>query len=138
MGEIKHIEKTLASCKPSEFLRQTNRVRKSVEKWLTATDLMRLRKQAPVVDNTATKEERDEAIAEQMRKNLSAILDSIMDEHPEETLELLALLCFIEPENVDDYPIAEYLDAFGRLLSNSSVINFFTSLARLEQMGILG
>ena len=133
----KHITKTLATCKPSEFLRQTNRVRKSVEKWLTATDILNLRKQAPVIAADASKEERDMAIAEQMRKNLSRILDAILDEHPDETLELLALLCFIEPEDADDYEVAEYLNAFTLLVSNKTVLDFFTSLAQLGQTGIL-
>lgn len=133
----KHITKTLASCTPREFLKQTNRVRKSVEKWLSVTDIMNLRKELPKVANDATPEARKLAVAEQMKKNLSAILDSIMDEHPDETLDLLALLCFIEPENVDDYPISEYLAALAELISDSAVISFFTSLVRLGQTGIL-
>lgn len=133
-----HITKTLATCKPTEFLRQTNRVRKSVEKWLSATDIMNLRKELPKVANDATKEVREKAVAEQMRKNMSAMLDSILDEHPDETLELLALLCFVEPENVDDYPISEYLAAFAELIADKSVVSFFTSLVRLGQTNILG
>lgn len=133
----KHITKTLATCKPSEFLRQTNRIRKSVEHWLTVTDIKNLRKRTPVLGVDASAEERENAVAEQMKKNMSAMLDSIMDDHPDETLELLALLCFIEPENVDDYPITEYLMAFTEILSNSTVINFFTSLVQLGQSGIL-
>lgn len=32
--------KNLSNCKPSEFLRQTARIRKSVAKWLEVTDLI--------------------------------------------------------------------------------------------------
>lgn len=132
----KHITKTLASCKPTEFLKQTNRVRKSVEKWLTATDILNLRKQPPKIAEDATPDECEKAVAEQMRKTMSAMLDSIMDKHPDETLELLALLCFVEPESVDDYPISEYLLAFSSLIADESVLGFFTSLVRLAQTNI--
>ena len=127
--------------KPSEFLRQTSRIRKSAEKWLTDTDILNIRKNVPkleVIDPSWDKEERQRAFeenkhrtAEQSRKNLSAMLDAILDEHPDETLELLALLCFIEPDKADDYPISEYIGAISEMLSNEAVIGFFTSLARL-------
>ena len=133
---MKHIEKTLANCKPSEFLKQTNRVRKSVEKWLTATDILSIRKKLPDVANDATKEEREKAVAGQFKKNMSTMLDTILDDHPDETLELLALLCFVEPENVDDYPMSEYIAAFAELISDNAVISFFTSLVRLGQTNI--
>lgn len=134
MGKI---TKTLANCKPSEFLRQTNRLRKSVEKWLTATDIMNLRKKMPEIKDGATEAEKKTAIAEQVRKNMSAMLDTILDEHPDETLELLALMCFVEPENVDDYPISEYLVAISDLIEDEAVISFFSSLVRLGQTNIL-
>jgi hypothetical protein len=40
--------KNLANCKPSEFLSQTNKIRKSVEKWLKLTDIINIRKRIPV------------------------------------------------------------------------------------------
>ena len=123
--------KNLANCKPSEFLQQTNKIRKSVSKWLTDTDILNIRKQMPDIEEDATKEKREEAVYEQARKNLDAMLDAILDEHPEETLELLALLCFVEPSDVDNYEITEYLDSMMEMLNNRSVINFFTSLVRL-------
>lgn len=130
---MKHIEKNLANCKPSEFLRQTNKIRKSVERWLTATDIMNLRQKIPELPENATAEERQKATAEQMRKNLSAILDSVLDEHPDETLELLGLLCFVEPKDVDKYPVDEYLRNFAEIIGNDAVLSFFTSLAQWER-----
>lgn len=133
--------KTLATCKPSEFLRQTNRIKKAVEKWLTDTDIMNIRKRLPVpevVPLEATVEERaaifernKKAVQEQSKKNVSAMLDAILDEHPEETLEVLALCCFVEPENVDDHPVSEYLAAINTLINDKAVIDFFTSLVLL-------
>jgi len=125
--------KNLANCKPSEFLRQTNRIRKSVEKWLTETDIMSIRKRMPKMPDIVTPEERKKLMSEQARKNLSAILDAALEEHPDETLELLALMCFVEPENVDDYPVADYLGAFAELIGNRAVLDFFTSLMQLAR-----
>lgn len=131
--------KTLASCKPSEFLRQTNRIKKSVEKWLTETDIMNIRKRTPDLlkydknaeDAKEVYKENQERIRKQAAENASAIFDAICEDHPEETLELLALLCFIEPENADDHSVSEYLEAVTELISSEAVINFFISLGRL-------
>lgn len=139
--------KTLANCKPSEFLRQTNRIKKSVEKWLTDTDIMNIRKRLPALEAVpmeASVEERAEIVGrnkrareEQAKKNISAMLDAILEEHPDETLEVLALCCFVEPENVDDHPMSAYLDAFNSLINDKAVIGFFTSLASLVQTNTL-
>jgi hypothetical protein len=138
--------KTLVSCKPSEFLRQTNKIKKSVEKWLTDTDILNIRKRMPALEAvpiSATEEERkaiDERnkklTSEQVRKNLSAILDAILEEHPEETMEILGLCCFVEPDHVDDYKVVDYLTALNSLISDKVVLDFFTSLASLGQMNI--
>ena len=125
--------KNLANCKPSEFLKQTNRVRKSAEKWLTETDIMNIRKRMPELPDITTPEERKAAMEEQAWKNMSAILDAAMEDHPDETLELMALMCFVEPEDVDNHPMDEYLEALGELLGNRAVLDFFISLARLGQ-----
>lgn len=123
--------KNLANCKPSEFLRQTNLIRKSVSKWLTDTDIMNIRKRMPELPEEVTEEEKKEATLEQAKKNLNAIFDAVLDEHPDETLEVLALLCFIEPSHVDDYEITEYFESFNELINNKAVLSFFSSLMRL-------
>lgn len=132
--------KNLASCKPTEFFKQTNRIKKSVEKWLTDTDILNIRKNVAApskITDDMDEEQKREAVKdykkrteEQARKNLSAILDAIFDKHPDETLELLALLCFVEPENVDDHPMSEYFNCVAEMLGDESVVGFFTSLAR--------
>jgi hypothetical protein len=60
-----------------------------------------------------------------------AILDAVMDTPADETLEILALCCFVEPADVDNYDVGFYLDNFAELIRNESVIGFFTSLAQL-------
>ena len=129
--------KNLANCKPSEFLVQTNKIRKAVENWLTITDLKAIRKRVPVLKEGLSAEEKDKEMEKQVRKNLSAMLDSIMGEHPQETIELLALLCFVEPEKADDYPINFYLENLSEIIADKAVLGFFTSLMNLGQSGIL-
>ena len=128
--------KNLANCKPSEFLKQTNRIRKSVGKWLTDTDIINIRKRMPEYKEDATDEERKELLQKQARENFSAILDAVLEDHPDETLELLALMCFVEPENVDDHEITEYLESVTDLITNESVVSFFTSLMPLVNSDI--
>ena len=139
--------KTLANCKPSEFLVQTNKIRKAVDRWLTDTDIINIRKRMPVYEKAASNASADEKVRviernaeldrEQTRKNLQAIFDAMLDEHPEETLEILALCCFVDPAKVDDYPIGTYLRAITDLITDEAVLSFFSSLASLGQSGIL-
>ena len=134
----------LANCKPSEFLRQSYKIKKSVENWLKVTDIANIRKEMPkltVIPKDANEAERKEIfeanrakVREQATKNAMAILDEVMDKHADETLEILALCCFIEPDEVDNYPIDFYLKNFTEIISNKTVIDFFISLAQLGQM----
>lgn len=126
--------KNLATCTPSEFLRQTNLIRKEVSKWLTATDILNIRKRVPAIPEGATEEERKKALQEQTRKNFDAILDSVLEEHPDETLRVLALASFVDPKDVDKHSVIEYIASFNELLQNEEVISFFTSLADWGQI----
>ena len=129
--------KTLANCTPREFLTQTNKIRKSVANWLELTQIMQIRQTKPEVDESASEEERKAALAKQVRLNLSAILDAILDEHPDETAELLGLICFIEPEDLDKHSMAELLANVADVINSEEVMSFFISLARLGNKGIL-
>lgn len=138
--------KNLANCKPSEFLRQTVKIRHAAEAWLESTKILDIRRRMPTLKKLTSNMTEDERIAtfnenkrlseEQMRKNGLDILDEIMEKHPDETLKILALCCFIEPEEVDDHPVSEYLQNFTELLQDSAVVGFFTSLMQLAQMNI--
>ncbi len=128
--------KNLANCKPSEFFAQTNKIRKSVNKWLTETDIINIRRRMPIIPDDASEEDRRKALREQAEENFNSILDAIFDEHPMETLELLALLCFVEPKDVDKYEISEYSSAIAELIGDENVINFFMSLMKLGNLPI--
>lgn len=130
--------KNLATCKPSEFLKQTNRIRKVAEKWLKNTDILNIRKTQPEYPEGVTTEEKERILQTQVKENLSKMFDAILEDYSDETLELLALVCFVEPENVDDHEMSEYITAVSELINNTAVLSFFTSLVRLGQRNTLG
>jgi hypothetical protein len=70
-------------------------------------------------------------IRKQAYKNVSDILDAMLEDHPEETLEVLAYCCFVDPEKVDDYPMVYYLAAVTEMMADESVKAFFTMLISL-------
>ncbi len=125
--------KTLANCNPREFLVQTNKIRKSVVKWLDDTKILEIRANKPQFTESATEEEKKTATIEQIKTNLSEMLDAMLDEHPEETAELLGLLCFIEPSDLDNHTMPELLNAFTEIINCPEIIGFFTSLMQLVQ-----
>ena len=135
--------KNLTNCTPIEFLKQTNRIRHSVEKWLKVTDIMNIKNSLPTfveINDDMSEEERKEKadinkelVREQNKKKLSLILDRCLDEHAEETLELMALMCFVEPEHINEHSAMEYLKEVTEMISNKDVLDFFSSLIRLGQ-----
>ena len=140
--------KNLANCKPSEFLSQTYKIKREVEAWLKECGILEIRarlpKIEPIPENASDVEKA--AIAsrniERMRKqgmeNFMEILDAAMDKNAEGTLRILAHLCFVEPEHVDDHEISEYLGCINEILEDKNVIAFFTSLVRLGQKNMEG
>lgn len=136
--------KNLANCKPSEFLSQTNKIRKSVEKWLKLTDIINIRKRMPVGmpeitadlssdELEAVNKKRRQMMMEKAKENLSSILDACLDDYPAETLEILALCCFVNPEDVDNYEMKDFLNAALDMIEDETVIRFFTLLMRLAK-----
>lgn len=134
--------KNLATCTPTEFITQTAKIKSSVAKWLDLTRIPKIRSKAPVykvIPKGATAEEKAEIIKEnaqlkkdQALKNLNEMLDQILIEHPSETLEILALVCFVEPEHVDDHTMDEYMQCVMEMIQNKSVMGFFSLLAQIE------
>lgn len=131
--------KNLANCGPREFMRQTSKIRHAVEKWLTLTDIINIRKRLPELPTDLSEDEKRDRLIKQAKENMDLMLDSIMDEHPDETADLLALCCFVEPKDADKYPMSDYLGAFADMVENEDVWRFFTSLVRLARTsGLLG
>ena len=133
--------KTLATCKPTEFLSQANKIKKYAEKWIKDTKIIEIYERQPTLETVpadGTVEEKREAFnrnkqkaKEQTRQNLSDIFDSILETNPDETMTLIALCCFVEPNDIDNHKVGEYLTAIAELIGDEAVISFFTSLARL-------
>ena len=136
--------KNLANCTPSEFIKQTVRLKDAVPKWINATQILKIRSIKPkliAVPKDATKEEKAEIEKEnadilnkQVISNLSKMIDNMFVECPQETLEVLALSCFVEPENVDNHTMDEYLCCIEEMVQAKSVVNFFSLLAQQEML----
>lgn len=122
--------KHLANCKPTEFLKQANRARHAAAEWLEKTDIANIRRTRPEIPENATDDERRELIENQVRENLDRILNAAMEDYPEETLKLIALLCFTEPDDIDEHTVSEYMSAFEEMRRDTAVWGFFTSLLR--------
>ena len=69
---------------------------------------------------------------EQVDANFDAILDAMLEEHPEETVEVIRLCCFVEPTDKSKH-ITYYLSAFSQMMKDGDVVDFFTSLVSLVQ-----
>ena len=133
--------KTLSTCTDIEFLQQTNKIRHAIKEWLDVTDIMKIYRRAadieeiPVGDEAKAeviREKNKTLIRNQFMKNLDEILDSILEKHPEETLKVLRLCCFVDPDD-DSHKVTYYLGAFSQMMGDQDVIDFFTSLINLGQ-----
>lgn len=130
------LDKNLVTCKPSEALAQMCRIRDLLEKWLKDIELSKLFEEIPEVVKITpnmTDDEKKDAI----NKNSTLLLDTIktkglmlfdnaLKKYPEETLAVLALSCFVEPENVDDYTMGDYINALAEMKNDKATAGFFT------------
>lgn len=133
--------KNLANCTPKEFLKQTYRIKSVVEKWLKDIDLSSIRANVPKLTPVTglegeelerVKAENRKIMSKQIMENGMKILDNVMDKYADETVEILALCCFVEPSEAEGHTMSEYLESIGDLLSDKGVLSFFTSLAQLQ------
>lgn len=125
--------KTLANCAPVEFLRQTNKIRHSAGKLLNKSGVLEIRKRQPMFTGEETEEERKEKINDQAKKNLDEMLDILLETDPEGTVQLMGMLCFMEPEEALAANGLELFGAAMELLNSKAVIGFLSSLMRLAR-----
>lgn len=133
--------KNLANCTPTEFLTQTNKIRKSVYGWLKLTDIMNIRQKRPKLtplSNEMSDEERTqvildnkEAMKEQARENFSLMLDKMLDDYPEQTLEVIGLINFIDKSDLDNYKMVDLMANTLEMFEDEAVMGFFGLLMRL-------
>lgn len=136
--------KNLANCSPSEFIPQTVKIKRVASKWLKEIAWAEIKQQdkkkLEVADDNATAEERVEFFKknveiqkENRMDKLSKLFDNAFEKYPEDTLTVLALSCFVEPENVDDHPMSDYFECLTEMMCNKAVVNFFTCLLSLSK-----
>lgn len=134
--------KNLAKCTPSEFAVQTVKIKDIVRNWLELTKILEIRQKQPTYKmcaKDAPAEVRAEVIKEnaklkkeQAMKNLSEMLDSCLAEHPQETIEVLALCCFVDPADADNHLMEEYLECILDMFESKAVMRFFSLLAQVR------
>lgn len=138
--------KNLANCKPTEFFKQAYKTKKAAEKWMKDTNIIELRGRIPElvkITKEMTEEEKQNAFRENQQRikkagleNALEILDKALGEHAEETLEVLAYCFFLEPSEIDNYQVKDFLQGITELLTTPEVVGFFTSVAQLGQIGL--
>lgn len=137
--------KNLANCSGAEFLKQSNKIRHVLAKWLKDVKFAEIRKNQPEgiieITDDMTPEEKVKADAEnekkwqaQGKKNISDMLDLALETHAEETFKILAMMCFIEPDDAENHSAPELLANFAEMLSNKDILSFFTSLMKWDVM----
>lgn len=127
--------KTLANCNPVEFLVQTNKIKKATENWINLTKV----KEIMNVDELPAdmlKEEKIKVRSENIKKNFMHFLDTCLEEYPQQTAELLGLICFVEPKDLSRHTMAEFMGNISEIINCQEVIDFFTSLAQLGVLDI--
>lgn len=138
--------KNLTNCDPVEFLQQTNKIRHAAQDWLKETKILEIRKDAPQLKEIkdgmtdaeiqAINAENKALLKDQATKNLSRMLDAALETNAEKTVELLAMMCFVDKEDINNHKATEYIKEFGAMIADPDIIDFFGSLIRLGQMGI--
>ena len=125
--------KHLGNCTPREFMTQTVKMRRDVEKWLADTGMSEIRKRVPEGYEKMKPAERAEAINRQANENMGDMLWAAMEKDPEGTLHVLGL-CTFSDAGADDAPaMSEYLGAVLEMMSNEAVRNFFMLCLRPAQ-----
>lgn len=140
------MSKNLANCTPEEFLDQSYLIMDAAEKFMKVNDILGIRSRRVEGLQEIPKDNEEEAdrirhenakkITAQRMKNVKELLTSMLHTNKKETLELLAISCFIAPEDVNNYTMPFFLRNIGEMISNQDVLAFFTSLAEVEQTGI--
>lgn len=122
--------KTIATLKGADFLRACNKVRYAAQEMLSETKVLDIRKRMPIMDINMTEAERKAALEKQTKKNISDMLDRLLEEKPEETYKLLQAM--ITPEEGDgELDGIDLMCAALELISNPKVIDFLSRLTKL-------
>lgn len=127
---VKPKQKNIANCTTIEFLKQANKIRHEVEKFLDVTGIMEIRKTAPTYEPNDTAEIKKEKLKKQAKENLCRIFDECLENHIEETVKIIGLACFKTQEEAEQMPVNELFDVVFELIGNERVIDFFTKFMK--------
>lgn len=130
--------KTLNQMNETEFLRRCWLIADAVSDLLTKTQVMELRKVAPVLTGKETPEELEKKKNEQAKKNIKAMAKRLLFDNAEATAKLLPLL--YEPDvdadgNPETITPFKTLQVITSTVEDRDVMDFFISLLKLGQMG---
>jgi len=120
--------KTIANCTPAEFLKQSWKLVEPIRKLMSRSRILDIRKNTVDTDGM-TADEAKKAISEQSKKNLLDMVGKLLEEYPTETAEIMGLMCFIEPAELDEHNGIELLLPCMEILKSKAVVDFFSSLA---------
>lgn len=133
-------------CKPTEFISQTVKIKKIAAEWLKNTDffdILSIGADLVKITDDMPDDEKEKALKKNQELNLKTakekllkMFEAVFEKDPENTLKLLAMACFIEPEDVDSHTMSEYFTALSEMLNDESAIGFFISFIRLASLNI--
>lgn len=131
--------KTLNQMNETEFLRRCWQIADTVSDLLQTSGVMELRKVTPVLTGKETPEEIERKKDEQSRKNLKAMVKSLLYDNAEGTAKLLPLL--YEPEMLPDGTMEKVtpfktLRVITATIEDKDVLDFLFSLVKLGQTDI--
>ena len=121
--------RTIANLSGVEFLRAVNRTRHAVERLMNVTDVLTVWKKSPKFSGKETAEERHEIARNQVKQNLSEMLDVLLEKHPEETYACIMALC-VKEEGEPEPDGIEMVMAAINLISDKRVLDFFLQLGK--------
>ena len=125
--------KVLSQFEGVEFLKRCNKIRKEVQSFLKETNVLKIREHLPKFTGKETAEEKAEMQRAQATQNINDMLDVMLEEYPEKTIELFR--CFIELEDGEPEPSGMDLVMTGmNIITDNRVMDFLLSLIRLGQM----
>lgn len=125
--------KTLANCTPVEFLKQTNQIRHFAADLFTKAGIKEIRARQPELTGEESAEEKSQKIKDQGAKNLSDMLDALLEIDAEGTVKLLGMMCFMSPEDALASNGVDLLGNAMELLNSKPVMGFLMTLSKLAQ-----
>lgn len=128
--------KTIANMQGAEFLRQCNKIRHAAADLMQDTQILEIRKRMPAFTGKENPELRKVMIEKQSKKNISDMLDALLDTHAEETYNVLKLMCVTEEG--EEPTCLDMAMAGLEIVTSPKVMDFLSSLARLAQSDMAG